>query len=124
MLTAAGIVCLLIGSAMLIEPVGGVERVSWLFVAPVTIALALIMLLLVSNVVRAHRSKVRTGIERLLGANAEVKGSLDGEGFVFVSGELWRAQCDLPLQDGETVRVVAYDGLTLHVRPLSDNVAK
>jgi membrane-bound serine protease (ClpP class) len=122
--TAAGIVCLLIGSAMLIEPVAGVERVSWLVVAPVTIALALIMLVLVSNVVRAHRGKVQTGIERLLGAHAQVKGSMDGEGFVFVSGELWRAQCDLPLQDGETVRVEAYDGLTLHVRPLSDNVAK
>jgi membrane-bound serine protease (ClpP class) len=124
MLTAAGIVCLLVGSAMLIEPVAGVERVSWIVVAPVTIAVALIMVVLVRNVVRAQRSAVRTGIERLLGAHAQVKGSMDGAGFVFVAGALWRAQCDLPLQDGETVRIEAYNGLTLHVRPLSDNVAK
>ena len=90
----------------------------------VTFALALIMLVLVRNVVRAQRSEVRTGIERLLGAHAQVKGSMDGAGFVFVAGALWRAQCDLPLQDGETVRIEAYNGLTLHVRPLSDNVAK
>jgi membrane-bound serine protease (ClpP class) len=37
-LTATSIVCLLLGAAMLIEPVGGVERVSWFVVAPVTVA--------------------------------------------------------------------------------------
>lgn len=117
MLTAAGIIGLLLGSAMLIEPAGGVERVSWLVVAPVSIALALIMLLLVSNVVRAHQAKVQTGMTGLIGAVARVRGDMNGPGYVYVAGELWKARCDLPLQDGETVCIQGYDGLTLYVRP-------
>jgi membrane-bound serine protease (ClpP class) len=117
MLTAAGIIGLLLGSAMLIEPTGGVERVSWLVVAPVSIALALIMLLLVSNVVRAHQAKVQTGMTGLIGAVARVRGDMNGAGYVYVAGELWKARCDLPLQDGETVCIHGYEGLTLYVRP-------
>jgi membrane-bound serine protease (ClpP class) len=123
MLTTAGIVSLLIGSAMLIEPVGGVERVSWLVVAPVSIALALIMLLLVSNVVRAHRAKVQTGMDGMIGALAQVRGDIDGEGYVYIAGALWRARCDLPLQDGETVCVESFDGLTLYVKPAERNAS-
>ena len=117
MFTAAGIICLLLGSAMLIEPAGGVGRVSWLVVTPVAIALALIMLLLVSNVVRAHQAKVQTGMTGLIGAVARVRGDMNGPGYVYVAGELWKARCDLPLQDGETVYIHGYEGLTLHVEP-------
>ena len=118
-LTAVGVLCLLVGSAMLIEPVEGIERVSWLVTAPVSIALALIVLLLVSNIVRAHQAKVCTGIEPLIGALAEVRGDLNGQGFVFIAGELWQARCEVPLQNGESVRIERCDGLMLHVRPAS-----
>ena len=116
-LTTAGIVCLLLGAAFLIEPGKGVERVSWLAVAPVSIALALIMLLLIRNVVRAQQMKVQTGMNQLIGAFARVRGDLDGEGFVFIAGELWRATCAQRLQDGESVRIEGYVGLTLYVSP-------
>ena len=52
-LTAAGLVSLLAGSAFLIDPSRSSEGVSWLALAPVTISVALIMLLLVRSVVRA-----------------------------------------------------------------------
>ena len=117
-LTTASIVCLLLGAAMLIEPVGGVERVSWFVVAPVTVALALIMLFLVRNVVRAHQAAVQTGMENLIGAVAGVHGNMNGQGFVFVAGELWQARCALPLQDGEAVAIQKFEGLTLFVKPV------
>ena len=116
-LTTAGIVCLLLGAAFLIEPGKGFESVSWMAVAPVSIALALIMLLLIRNVVRAQQTKVHTGMDQLIGAFARVRGDLDGEGFVFIAGELWRATCAQRLQDGESVRIEGYVGLTLHVKP-------
>jgi membrane-bound serine protease (ClpP class) len=116
-LTTAGIVCLLLGAAFLIEPGKGFESVSWMAVAPVSIALALIMLLLIRNVVRAQQTKVQTGMNQLIGAFARVRGDLDGEGFVFIAGELWRATCAQRLQDGESVRIEGYVGLTLHVKP-------
>jgi membrane-bound serine protease (ClpP class) len=116
-LTAAGLVSLVAGSAFLIEPSQGIERVSWLAVAPLTIAVALIMMLLVRNVIRAHAAKVQTGMDKLIGTLAFVKGDMDGEGFVFVNGELWRARCRQRLQDGEKVQIESYDGLTLNVKP-------
>jgi membrane-bound serine protease (ClpP class) len=75
------------------------------------------MALLVRNVVRAHKAQVQTGMEKLVGEIAHVKGDMHGEGFVYVAGELWRARCAQSLQDGESVRIVAYDGLTLYVKP-------
>jgi membrane-bound serine protease (ClpP class) len=108
---------LLAGSAFLIDPSHGVKRVSWLAVAPVTISVALIMLLLVHNVVCAQALKVQTGMDRMIGTLARVKGDMNGEGFVYVAGELWRARCRQPLSDGEIVRIESYDGLTLGVKP-------
>jgi membrane protein implicated in regulation of membrane protease activity len=35
---------------------------------------------------------------------------------VFVRGELWRAESDRPLREGEEVQVEALDGLSLRVR--------
>jgi membrane-bound serine protease (ClpP class) len=113
------IVCLLLGAAMLIEPADGVARVSWFVVAPVTIALALIMMFLVRNVVHAQQGVVRTGMENLIGAVAHVRGDMNGRGFVFVAGELWQARCDIPLQNGEAVVIQRYEGLTLYVKPAS-----
>lgn len=118
-LTTAGLASLVAGSAFLIEPGHGVERVSWLAVTPVTIAVALIMMLLVRNVIHAHAAKVQTGMERMIGTLARVKGDMDGEGIVYVNinGELWRARCRQRVQDGEQVQIESYDGLTLYVKP-------
>lgn len=118
-MTTAGILCLLGGSAFFVDSSEGVPGVAWLAVAPVTIAIGIIMMLLVRNVVRAHRSEVKTGMDTLIGATARVEGDMYGEGFVSVSGELWRARCGQRLQDGENVHIVAYDGLTLYVKPIT-----
>jgi membrane-bound serine protease (ClpP class) len=41
-----------------------------------------------------------------------------GRGRVRARGEVWQALCDVPVSAGQPLRVVAVDGLTLHVRPL------
>lgn len=120
LLTLAALVCLFFGSATLIEPGPGVERVSWLVIVPVTAATALVMLLLVGNVVRAHRAAVRTGMEGLLGSVGIVRGGDGGPAYVYVNGALWRARGDQPLHAGEKVRVLGYDGLTLYVQRLGE----
>ncbi len=117
-LTVAGLASLVAGSAFLVDPSQGVERVHWLAVAPLTIAIALIMSVLVHNVVRAHKAVVQTGMDKMIGTHARVQGDMNGEGFVLVAGELWRARCRQSLEDGETVRIESYDGLTLYVKPM------
>ena len=121
LLTLSGVACLLLGSFMLVEPVPGIGRVSWLVGAPVSTALALIVLFLVGNVVRTHRMPVHTGMDGLLGTEGIVRGDFDGQGYVFVHGELWRAHGDEPLRTGQRVRIQGYDGLTLRVERVAES---
>jgi len=72
------------------------------------------------KVLAAHRDEpVRTGIEELVGAGAEVRTALDPAGQVWIEGSLWRARLQEggPLRPGDRVRVEAVEGLTLVVRP-------
>ncbi len=123
MLTLTGVACLLLGSFMLVEPVPGIGRVSWLASVPVSAALALIVLFLVGNVVRAHSRPVQTGLEGLLGAEGIVRGDFNRQGYVFVHGELWRAHGDEPLRDAQKVRILGYEGLTLRVQRVADSAS-
>jgi membrane-bound serine protease (ClpP class) len=124
-LALAGLICLLLGSFMLIEPNHGVERVSWVVMVPASTATALILLFLAGNVVRAHQAPVRTGKEALLGAVGVCRSGIPpfGQGWVFVQGELWKAHSDQRLDTGDRVRVVRCLGLTLEVEPDEETVS-
>ena len=117
LLTLAGLACLLLGSFMLIEPAPGIGSVSWFVIAPVSAAMALIVLFLVGNVIRAHQRKIQTGMEGLIGKEGITRTDIQGQGMVFVHGELWRAHSDQPMKAGQAVRVLGYEGLTLQVQP-------
>jgi membrane-bound serine protease (ClpP class) len=65
----------------------------------------------------SRRWRVRAGAETLIGARAEVAAPCRPLGQVRVAGELWRARCERGAAVGETVRIVARDGLTLLVEP-------
>ena len=60
----------------------------------------------------SRRRRARVGAESLLGAHAEVL----EDGWVRVQGERWQARSSEQLRPGETVEVVARDGLLLEVR--------
>jgi membrane protein implicated in regulation of membrane protease activity len=47
-----------------------------------------------------------------------MEGVVRRDGLVFVRGELWQAQSDRPLHEGEQVQVEGLDGLSLRVRPI------
>ncbi len=53
----------------------------------------------------------------MIGLEAEVREWKGNKGKVFVRGELWRAECEVPLAVGDTVKVQAVKGLTLLVGP-------
>lgn len=90
---------------------------------PVVVAIAVLVgglaLLVSQRVYRAYRQeRVMTGWEELIGAEGEVRLTLDPVGQVFVEGALWRAQAEdgeTPIEVGVRVKVVRVDGLTLYV---------
>jgi membrane protein implicated in regulation of membrane protease activity len=64
---------------------------------------------------RRRRSTV--GVERLIGASAEVVAALTPTGQVRLDGEIWRAHAETGLRVGDTVRIKSVEGLTLEVEP-------
>jgi membrane-bound ClpP family serine protease len=67
-----------------------------------------------------RRKKSPSGESGLIGLEAEVKAWEGKKGRVFVHGELWWAESDIPLAVGDTVRIQAVKGLTLLVEPLKE----
>jgi membrane-bound serine protease (ClpP class) len=101
--------------------------------APVAIIVGVVLggllALAARKVVQAHRAQALTGWEELIGATGDVRVPLDPVGQVFVTGALWRATAvdgagtadAQRLQErGARVRVESVEGLTLRVRPASD----
>jgi membrane-bound serine protease (ClpP class) len=115
-LTAGGLVSLLLGSIFLIDagPVGlGIS--PWLIVGA-TAAVLLLFAFVVRKAISARARPAFAGSEALLGSIGEARERLEPAGTVFVAGALWRAVADGPaIAAGSTVRVVGRKGLELSV---------
>ncbi|MGB2843274.1 MAG: nodulation protein NfeD [Candidatus Aminicenantaceae bacterium] len=79
-LTAGGLTAMVIGSIMLIDAPIPELRPSLKFIIPVALGLSLIFIFLIVIAIRAHRNKVHTGKEGLVGEIGEVRSKLDPEG--------------------------------------------
>ncbi|HEU5229287.1 MAG TPA: nodulation protein NfeD [Ktedonobacteraceae bacterium] len=81
----------------------------------------LIGLFLVSFVVRAQHMPVNTGVEGMIGTKVVALTQLHPEGRVNYNGEDWAAVLDAPATSadvGSELRIVAVEGLRLHVQPV------
>ena len=118
MLTAGGVLCLLLGSAILIDGPIPELRVPRSIFVPLSLVLAAFCVFAVRLVLRAQQDRVRTGIEGMTGETGTVTQALDPEGKVFVHGETWNAASAAgPIPEGGRVRVVKVDRMRLTVEP-------
>jgi membrane-bound serine protease (ClpP class) len=110
--------------ATLLQAVGGLLIVGslpalspWLVLIVAVFSLAVYRWMLLP-IVGALRPQPQSGAEALIGDMAEVRGAPEAPGkpgMIFVNGELWQAVSDQPLAEGDSVRVVARDGMRLRV---------
>ena len=123
-LAIGGTVSLLLGSLLLFENAGPLARLSLRVVLPVVIFTVVFFLAIVGMAMRAQRRRRVTGIDALVGEEAEVRvAEADGRsGTVAVFGELWRYAADVPLRRGDRVVVSGCDGRRVIVKPLSADV--
>ena len=122
MLTVAGLVSLVLGSMMLFKSADPAIRVGTDVIFAAVLFTGVVVTLLMTMVIRAHRLQVRTGLEGLINETGTARSELAPAGKVFVHGELWHAMSDVPsedgpIADGTPITVVAVDGMTLRVRP-------
>jgi membrane-bound ClpP family serine protease len=88
---------------------------AWLIVI-IAICAAAFIVFVIQRVVLAHRRRVSTGREDLIGKTAVVRAALDPEGMVLFKGELWTAASEKgKVEPGEEVIITRIDGLKLYV---------
>ena len=122
LLSVAGIVSLLMGSLMLFETREVAMQVSWQVLLPTLGLISVFFVVAAALVFRAQKSKARTGAAGLIGEIGVVAQKIDPQGKVYVHGELWQARADVPLNEGQKVRITAVHNLVVDVEPLSDQV--
>jgi membrane-bound serine protease (ClpP class) len=117
-LSIGGIVSLLLGSIMLVDPDSALEyaRVSWTVIVPVTVFIAALFIFAISLGLRAQLRKPTTGAEGLIGEYGEALETLDPTGEIRVAGERWTAiAAGEKIKKGERVKIAGVDNMKLRV---------
>jgi len=116
-LTVAGVAALVAGSLMLFDT-EGVTNVtpSWYVIGAIVTFVVVVVLVFGGAVLAAHRQKVTTGYDELIGeiARAETEVGPEG-GKIFVHGEFWNAVSESPVAKGEKVVIKSVKGLECKV---------
>jgi membrane-bound serine protease (ClpP class) len=113
-----GTVAMVLGATLLID--GPPEmRIHLSTALSVTVPFALITMFLVTLVIRARANKAVMGSDTLVNQIAEARTALTPSGTVFLQGEYWNAESEVPVEKGVQVRVVSVEGLKLHVSPIA-----
>ena len=119
--TGIGIVLTIVGSFWLFESVPGASlRPTWLSLIA---GIGGVMLTFTAGMPSMTRTRFATptiGREWMVGSEGTVVERVDPEGVVNVGGADWRARTNraTPVDAGDTIKVVAIDGITLEVEPL------
>lgn len=115
LLTAGGIISLVIGSLILFSHSPGIE-VSKGLIAGVTAGVTAFAIFVVGAIVRGQRRRKATGAEGMIGKMAIAKTPLDPTGTVLTHGELWTAASEGGrVAPGEEVIITKVEELKLWV---------
>lgn len=121
LLIAGGAVSFFLGALMLFQDLPESMALSWAWLIPATILTTLFFVWIVTEGIRAQFTSNKTGKESMIGKRAKVVEQIDSQqGRIFVSGEYWNAISDQVVEEGENCEIVAIEGLTIKVKPVSD----
>ena len=121
LLSVSGVISLFLGSTMLIDSDDPALQISRAILYP---TLGLTVVLSVGIAVLATRTrnlKKLGGMDGMIGETGLVKDALNPVGRVQVHGELWEAEAEGPVAEGETVRVDSVAGLKIKVSPVENH---
>jgi membrane-bound serine protease (ClpP class) len=119
LLTAGGVISLVLGSMILMDSPAPEFQLSLRIVLPVAFAFAGIAAMLVRLGVAAQRQRAVTGTAGMIGEAGRALTAIgpSHSGRVAVHGEIWEATATEQIAEGARVSVVTVDGLRLTVRP-------
>ncbi len=118
-LTIGGIVLLTLGGLLLVDAPIPQMRVHLITALSVSVPLGAITAFLMGIALKAHRNKLVSGSQGMIGEVAVAQTNLLPRGKVFVHGEIWDAVSSSDVSAGQAVVVARVDGLLLRVEPLT-----
>ncbi|HTK83405.1 MAG TPA: nodulation protein NfeD [Bacteroidota bacterium] len=121
LLTVGGVVCLILGSMMLIRTDSMLDFIglSWKIVITTAVITSLFFIGVIGFGIQAQRRKPVTGIQGMIGEIGEAFTILDPEGRVRIRGELWHAvSTQGNIEQGSKVVTEGIENLKLKVRKL------
>ena len=121
LLATGGIVSMVIGAVMLVDSSAPEFQLGWPFILSSMLTLGLITAGLVRLGVRAQRTAPVTGVTGMIDQIGQVRTEISSgkTGTVVTRGEIWLAKSDrADVREGQKVRVVAVEGMTLTVEPV------
>ncbi len=110
-----GAIAFVAGSIMLFRDDAGQIEVALPVIATFAVLSAGLFIGVIGYAVKTRRSPVVSGAEELIGAVGESLEDFDGRGRIRIHSESWIATCDRPIKNGQPVRVIGIDGLTLQI---------
>ena len=120
LLSVSGVISIFLGSTMLIDSDDPALQISRAILYP-TLALTVILSSgIVMLATRTRSLKKLGGMEGMIGETGLVKEALNPQGRVLVHGELWEAEADTQITEGERVQVDFVQGLRIKVSKAQD----
>lgn len=110
-----GIAAFVIGSVMLMDTELPGYQIAMPMIAGFAVFSAALLVIALGLIVKSRRRASVTGVEHLLGQRAVVEMLGEEGAYVRLDGELWHAQCSVPLNPEDEVVVDAVDGVVLKV---------
>ena len=115
-LSLAGVVSIFLGSTMLIDSDDPAMQISQSILYP-TLGLTIVFSIgIIVFATQTRNLKKQGGAEGMLGETGIVKENLNPHGRVLVHGELWDAECEGEIMEGEHVIVESVEGLKVRVK--------
>lgn len=119
-----GVIAFVLGGVFLMDTgVPGFD-LSIPFLIGVAVVSAVFLFVIGAMATRAHKHRVVTGREEMVGLTGVVTAAGDTGGYAHIRGESWQVQSQQPLARGDHVRVLALEDLTLYVEPVSGGKGK
>jgi membrane-bound serine protease (ClpP class) len=118
LLTAGGIISLILGSFMLTKDLAPYLKISTGIILTMVLATAAFFIFALTKGIKIQRKKPIFGKESMIGMIGTARTDLNPNGQVFLHGEIWQATTsdEKPVKKGEQVIVEALDGLRLIVK--------
>jgi len=118
-LLIASIIAIVFGSAYLFAgEVWYLPAVDPILASVVSVVSGCFFWVAARKTIEANKVRPTHDLEALIGAIGEAKTNIQSEGSAFVAGELWSARSEIPILEGQRVRVVSREGFILNVEPV------